>query len=127
MRKKLIELIQASGCVETWDYYADDFKMPNPIYELADHLIANGVIVPPVKVGQTVWVCNLRTGCVYRNTVVSIKSNGTGRHKNTITVEHHNKCGESSFRKFEWAQIGKTVFLTREDAEKALKGGAENA
>ncbi len=56
MRDRLIELIQASGCVQTWDYHTDDFKKPNPIYELADHLIANGVIVPPVKVGQTVWI-----------------------------------------------------------------------
>ena len=26
---------------------------------------------------------------------------------------------------FSWENVGKTVFLTKEDAEKALKGGAE--
>ncbi len=119
MRDRLIELIEEAA--QMWD--------ENPLGSFdevcADHLLANGVIVPPVNVGQTVWVCNTRTGCVYRNAVVSIKTSGTGRHKNTITVEYHNKCGESSFRKFEWAQIGKSVFRSREAAEKALEGGAE--
>ena len=45
MRDKLIELIKQSGCVETWDYYNDDFIQPYPIDALADHLIANGVTV----------------------------------------------------------------------------------
>jgi hypothetical protein len=114
MRDRLVELIGTSGCVQTWDYYTDDFKKPNPIYELADHLIAEGVIVPPVRVGQTVW--GIRN---YH----SIKHPQEGKVSEMYFTEDmrllikikHICIGE-------W---GKTVFLSREDAEKALKGGAE--
>lgn len=47
MRERLIELIRESHCVDTWNHYTDDFKEPNPIEELADYLLANGVIVMP--------------------------------------------------------------------------------
>ena len=118
MRERLIELIRASGCVETWDYCTDDFKKPNPIYELADHLLANGVIVPPVKVGDTVWFNTYK-----RNATVCI---GVQPHKvdriDTVLV-----CDDKalvSTRIYDW-EIGKTVFLTREEAEAALQKGAE--
>ena len=52
MRDRLIELIRQSCCVDVWNYHTDDFKEPNPIETLADHLLANGVIVPPCKVGD---------------------------------------------------------------------------
>lgn len=51
-RDRLIELIRQSGCVSVWDYYNDDFVEPDPIKTLADHLLANGVIVPPCKAGD---------------------------------------------------------------------------
>lgn len=108
MRDRLIELIsqiQYMGGLEC---------------KLADYLLANGVIVPPVKVGQTVWVYNKFRANVYENTVVSVKIKGESRHKNRITVEYHNALGESSFRKYTWAQIGKQVFLTEQDAVEAL-------
>ena len=56
MRDRLIELIRKSNCVSEWDYDIDDFKDPDPILQLTDHLLANGVIVPPCKVGDTVYV-----------------------------------------------------------------------
>ena len=94
----------------------------------ADFLLENGVIVPPVKVKQTVWVYNQTAGKVYQNTVIGIYAVGTSRYKNSIKCEYINIHGESSRRKFTWAQIGKQVFLTKDEAEKALammKGGAE--
>ena len=54
MTDRLIELIRKSGCVDTWNYHTDDFKEPNPINELADYLLANGVVVSPCKVGDTI-------------------------------------------------------------------------
>ena len=49
MRERLAELLMyATESTTTWGY--DSF------FEMADYLLANGVIVPPVNVGQTVWV-----------------------------------------------------------------------
>ena len=87
---------------------------------IASDLIAGGVIVPPVEVKQTVWVYNQTTGKIYPNTVIGIYVQGSSRYRNAIKVEYINKYGESSCRKFTWAQIGKQVFLSEEEAKKAL-------
>jgi hypothetical protein len=104
MRNRLIEL-QSEAWIE-WQRSTTDVDF---VEYYADHLLANGVIVPPVKVGQTVW----RTDGVrlYENTVGAM----------TFTTRHTLWFTEDG--SFVEAAIGKTVFLTREDAEKALKGG----
>lgn len=48
MRGRLIAIIRQSRCVDVWDYWNDDFKKPNPVETLADHIIKNGV-VPVVR------------------------------------------------------------------------------
>lgn len=69
-REKLIELHKEAG-VE-WDYYIDECinegKVPNKTYDEfhADHLLANGVIVPPCEVGTLVW-------CVWRTHELNIE------------------------------------------------------
>ena len=70
-----------------------------------DYLLENGVIVPPVKVGDTVYQRD-SAGRIYEITVTKViyDTNGIA---------------------FDESAIGKTVFLTKEQAEKALKGGAE--
>ena len=88
---------------------------------IADYLLANGVIVPPCKVGDTVWVVNKTAGKVFYNTVVGIFVSGTSPHKNGVKCEYRNICGETSNRKFTWAQFGRQVFHSREEAEAALK------
>lgn len=120
MRDRLIELIRKSGCVDTWNYHADEFKEPNPIEELADHLLKNGVIVPPCKVGDTVYfVCgyNMAEYKVYKMEYDCLFWRIYGQN-NTYVIEHRE------FVFFD-ERIGKTVFLKREEAEKALKGGVE--
>ena len=114
MRDKLVELIE------------DVQYMGGLEEKLADHLLDNGIVVPPVNVGQTVWVYNKSTQNIYKNTVVGLKIMGKSKYKNLIVVEYRNPYGESSSRKFTWAQIGKQVFLTEEAAVDAMtKGGAE--
>ena len=101
MRDSLIELIQdgVGGCARNWAEV------------IADHLLANGVIVPPVKVGQTVYGI-FYPGKVEPITVVEICI-GDG---DVLILSDTN--GEDTF--FHPLDIGKTVFLTREEAEKAL-------
>jgi hypothetical protein len=127
MREKLIELIQNA---DTYDGHEcklctkDDVSCGRCGAEkLADHLLADGVIVPPVKVGQTVYKIsrNKVKGCE----VVFVGLSADEKCSHFIFVENY---ADGTFYKsysMGFNLIGKTVFLTREDAEKALKGGAE--
>lgn len=110
-RERLIELIQKSvdGCARNW------------AEKIADHLLENGVIVPPVKVGNTVF--GISRGAIVPISIDRIQhsSRGTdilGRNERyfgngTITLHPDNEFG------IEW-------YKTKEEAEKALKGGATN-
>ena len=86
--------------------------------KVADYLLANGVIVPPVEVGQTVWYIK---GGYYRK---------TGLEARPIKVTEINKkwCGKilgwgfiANGTRYRFSSIGKTVFLTKEEAEAKLK------
>lgn len=126
MRDRLIELLKKydtdEAVCDLCDRPLEDCaKCSNEI--LADYLLENGVICPPCKAGDTVWVYNSITGKIYENTVVCIKMRGKGACRNTMSLEYTNAHKETSCRKFKWAQVGKQVFLTKEAAEKALKGG----
>ena len=116
MKEKLSNMIQnaVDGCAKYW---AD---------LIADRLLSEGVIVPPCKVGDVVWVLNQSRDAIYGNKVVCIKIRGESPNKNTIRVEHHNRVAEASYRKYTWSQIGKQVFLSKEDAQKALAERGEN-
>ena len=118
MRERLIELIQNSvdGCARHWAEL------------IADHLLANGVIVPPCKVGDMVYViCN---HTVQETTVFSLKmETEDGKyvfyiHAKAVDGAELTIDGEyvAVFKTF---RFGKTVFLTREEAEAALKGGGQ--
>lgn len=84
--------------------------------KFADYLLANGVIVPPCKVGDKVyvpsgdeefdWVDEYKVKYFY------CSSEGIDRL--------YIKCGTMG-NNFRPKDIGKTVFLTRGEAEKALE------
>jgi hypothetical protein len=98
---------------------------------LADYLIENGIIVPPCKVGDTLWI-NWgfeNTGkTIYPVKVYALRLD-TRKNNRRLCVSgtfhltrygghfDHNYTGT-----FPWDSVGKTVFLTREEAEQALKG-----
>jgi hypothetical protein len=79
----------------------------------ADYLIENGVIVLPCKVGDIVWVDDFMWG------LIPCK----------VDRPYHCICGEKGGCTFEMSFIdddfGKKVFLTKEEAEQKLKGGAK--
>lgn len=115
MRDRLIEL-----CREAQAKYLEEEP---PVGDfgayLADHLLANGVIVPPVRIGQRVWYIK---GGYY---------NSAKKHPCEIEVTEINQkfCGKvlswgfiANGTRYRFSSIGKTVFLTREEAEQALKG-----
>jgi hypothetical protein len=78
----------------------------------ADYLLDNGVIVPPCNVGDTVYqIDDVR---IYQGTVAEIVLN-----------KLHVIC-VADITCFDERAIGKTVFLTREEAEKALAERSAN-
>lgn len=118
MRERLIQLISNADeeCKHSKDCkscsgYRKGSQCMN--YHIADYLIENGVVVLPCKVGDVVYRIYTRAWIgedVVREVVVS--ENGV------FYIDDKGRM--TSCNKF-----GKTVFLTREDAEKALKEGAE--
>ena len=86
--------------------------------DIADYLLAKGVSIPLCKVGQTVYSID---NCINRPEMIVVTS-----------IHHHRKhtffsALSRSQREycFEEKDIGKTVFLTKEEAEEALKGGVQ--
>ena len=118
MRKNLKKLIaESSDKVLSIPYISEDGAEA-----LADLLISEGVLVPPVKVEQTVYAItpNMRTGerYVFEYDVTEIiYCSNRGVRPWIITV--------FGGRKFDNCDFGKTVFLTREEAEQALERSKE--
>lgn len=92
---------------------------------IADHLLANGVIVPPCKVGDGCYPLNAsetELTCEEKISRITISE------KNIIIgyYEHwdySNRCRKTDNWRLPLRTriLGKGVFLTREQAEKALK------
>lgn len=100
MKERLSEIIQSAvgGCAKYW---AD---------VIADKLISEGVIVPPCKVGDVVFT----------------NINGT-RLQNSFRIESIDLFGFSNgLYSWTWHQLGKSVFLTLEEAEKSLAERRDN-
>lgn len=125
-RERLIELLNKKqdigiACNESQmdSRYSDTIEISNN--ELADYLIENNVIVPPVKVGDTVYIQYKKK--IYPVDVYAIRYD-TKTNNKRICVEGWLQIDEwyqhSYSATFKWESVGKTVFLTREEAEKAL-------
>lgn len=108
MRDTLIELIDDFiHNVDLKHWYSEELDE-----KLADHLLANGVIVPPCKVGDTLWFIkwydegNLHKPISRKVIYFSFKDNDVVVHFKDGACDSH--C------------IGECAFLTKEEAEKAL-------
>lgn len=86
--------------------------------ELAEADKDERVVVLPCKVGDTVWICEEDFGIVLPYTIdlISFVGKGCGYSANS---NHNGELIDSI--DFEDDDIGKTVFLTREEAEAALE------
>ncbi len=118
MRDRLIELLKAADRYTSGKGITD---YNEATADNADNLIENGVIAPPVSVGQKVWYIK---GGYYNS-----------GHKKPCEIEvteinqkWHGKTVTWGFvangTRYRFSSIGKTVFLTKDEAEQALKGGA---
>jgi hypothetical protein len=119
MRDRLVELmVDAENAVYQEKPYCTDTER---IGRVADHLIAEGVIVPPCKVGDKVYYLNthyhiaLRRNTIYEAKVARIVVTSLGVAL-VLHIRDESGCCETPDIK----DYGKTVFLTREEAEAAL-------
>ena len=103
-RDRLIELISQAKNI---DGYATPCSMKRDSL-IADHLLANGVIVPPCKVGDVIYHLYPIQGIVAKK-VKRIQYGSYG-----LMIADGNGVFHSDV-------IGKTVFLTKEEAEEKLK------
>ena len=109
MRDRLIELILNTPVLKFPSGSRAQGKTYQTAQNVADHLLANGVIVPRVKAGQTVWFPSEYHEGAYPITITHLEI-----YEEEIIL--YSQGGG------EWrdADIGKTLFLTKEEAEKAL-------
>ena len=120
-RDRLIELLSVA--------VGDSNLISGEIKIVADYLIENGVIVLPCKVGNEVWVdCRTwgntwnfkKQGEFLIGEIISIVKT---RKQTLIKIQvEHNVEWERKRKRYPIGAIGKTVFLTKEEAEKSIKG-----
>ena len=110
-RERLIELIGQSKAMESSGI---DCKVSDEY--IADYLLANGVIVPPYKVGDIVYVI---TDKLYWK--VKVRSVWYRKSEwvedDFVAVEYEDGEIKSFY--------GREIYFTKEEAEQALKGGAK--
>ena len=92
-----------------------------------DHLIANGVVLPPCKVGDTVYCINTFflndpriNKCEVDALHITSSKNKIGHKKPSYALVRDENMKSLSARIY-FVSIGKTVFLTKEQAEQKLK------
>ena len=120
-RDRLIELIKQgennTPCTKNEDIDCTSVKCTDCVREsIADYLLANGVIVLPFKIGQSVYDISEFMNGSYAPEMYEMKGN-------ELNIEL-NKAGEYIFT-YDGMYIypedmGRSVFLTKEEAEKAL-------
>lgn len=110
LKKLILESdILCSSCGEFSCYDCSEY--------IADHLLENGVIVPPYKCGTVVYVLRSQT------------SNGENLYMRQERIEQYRTSNNGTFMTFESGRISVrndqwngSVFATPEEAERALKG-----
>ena len=116
MRDRLIELLN-----KKYDHFCDQCgvnKDSRYTHNLAGYLLKNGVIVPPCKVGDTVYMIYnipLVRGVVeltVENIVIGINPS-----KCNLYCKHESGSKDMFYKE----SFGKVLFFTKEEAENALK------
>ena len=125
-RERLIELLKkapyGANAITLSDKHKDSI-----LGEIADYLLENGVIVPPVSLGDKIYEIispkdrepYFITATVCAVHIADGSRNSCQRKRESYIVA---ECpGTKYVHKYPISKFGKTVFLTREEAEKALE------
>ena len=116
-RERLIELLN-----KKYDHFCDQCgvnKDSRYTENLADYLLESGVNVLPCKVGDTVWIVgavrklySAKVRTFFCGHTSAVRGDDDGGHIHMIRT---TECD------IPMQEFGKTVFLSREEAEKALR------
>lgn len=139
-RKKLIELLyqKQHQLIESGEPFA--------LESYADYLLENGVIVPPCKVDDTVYIittkhpcyaCHFCTDFCHKDCRIDDKTKLVAKRARVFSIElgainkisakiEETKIANAYNYSFWFEDFGETVFFTREEAEKALAERAGN-
>lgn len=118
-KDRLIELIQSK--TQPWEYLLCKAN----IEALADYLLANGVIVPPCNVGDTLyypWVYDGISGIA----ILEVSMVHFYRQGISLVFYDDVQSDMPMPSAFLFDDFGKTVFLTKEEAEAKLKELKDN-
>lgn len=127
MRERLVELLQKRSCFHSKCRNScskcDGIPInDDDIGKLADCLLANGVVVPPCKVGDMVYF-------VIEDDVTEEGKYISKQQINDVSTKGifvSDSLSEENCGCFEpYSNFGKTAFLSEEEAERALKGAKE--
>ena len=119
-RERLTNLILNAPKLEFKSGSRAQGKTYQTAQNIADYLLANGCVLPPCKIGDKLYVISTDDDCppdmrIEEETVTDIGQ----KH---IFCSAYVLPQDDIGWEVDIAEIGKTVFLTREEAEKALKG-----
>ncbi len=103
-KERLVELI---------DQCTIDYDMPSS-EQIADYLLANGVVVPPCKVGDKLYIVTSVSEQIVECTIIGVWV----CESNISVITDYGCIFNGSF--------GKTVFLTRSQAEAKVKESKSN-
>ena len=116
VREKLVKLLKTSP---TRNGYTD-------LGDIADHLIAHGVVVLPCKIGDKVYVNYIygRNKIITDSQMVCSIEQTVGVNDESywkVCVKQVIEKGYIVYHEYTEDDFGKTVFLTREEAEESLR------
>ena len=120
-RERLIELLKHNNCSSPMlcDPNCKYAELQRCYEErTADYLLANGVILSPLKLNDTVWVLE-ESGYITEYKIFRIDSQVV--KENTYNIFYGHDDNNVYIFSTEEGVIGITVFLTKEEAEKALE------
>ena len=121
-RERLIDLLKNDNCPSPFicDANCKYINSENCLAErTADYLLENGVIVPVVEIGTTVYEIRQK-GIGFSNRRYDSGITTQKQLKNAIIDGKTLYIESKLYAKSDNVRLGKTVFLTREEAEKSL-------
>ena len=137
-RERLIELLMQGDIAAAKQGVFNCCMCRREAETIADYQLENGVTVLPVKGGDIVYIDNAPHNVAY----IMIEEDGISYcakydcdERNCLECPYAKEisfgevimCEGNEYHEFTASDIGKTVFLTREEAENALKEREENA
>ena len=119
--EKLCPITSGNGNCDTCEYNIKGVGC----YDVrrADYLLKNGVLAPPCKVGDTVYK-PIITDDTHEPAIWSIEITQISIKTGKLLNEGYaigKICKGESGESFDFDDIGKTVFLTKEEAEQELR------